>query len=215
MLHFPLHVAIASLLLLAGCDNKEANNQAPITPKSTQAPKTTQTTEAKESTQEAKSEVKENVAEVATGITQAAKETQEKVADKITNTTDELAKKLEQTAQEGQKRLEKVAQEGQERLEKVASEVKETLPEANTSEVAIVAPAKAKVCASCHGENGEKVALGKSKIINELSKQEIIDSLKGYQDGTYGGAMKAVMLGQVKNLSNEDIEELAEFYSAN
>ena len=40
-----------------------------------------------------------------------------------------------------------------------------------------------------------------------MSKQEIIDSLKGYQNGTYGGPMKGVMLGQVKKLTDADINE--------
>ena len=44
-------------------------------------------------------------------------------------------------------------------------------------------------CVACHGATGEKVALGKSKIIKDMTKAEIVASLKGYQDGTYGGAM--------------------------
>lgn len=65
-------------------------------------------------------------------------------------------------------------------------------------------------CKGCHGQNWEKVALGKSKVVKNMSKQEIIDSLKGYQNGTYGGAMKAVMLGQVKKLNDADITAIAE-----
>ncbi|OIP54552.1 MAG: cytochrome C [Helicobacteraceae bacterium CG2_30_36_10] len=64
-------------------------------------------------------------------------------------------------------------------------------------------------CAACHGANGEKVALGKSKIISDLSKAEIVLALKGYQGGTYGGAMKGLMAVQVKGLSEADIEEIA------
>ena len=65
-------------------------------------------------------------------------------------------------------------------------------------------------CVACHGANGDKVALGKSKVMTELTKDEIISSLKGYQDGTYGGPMKGVMIPQVKSLSDADIEEIAE-----
>ena len=50
-------------------------------------------------------------------------------------------------------------------------------------------------CVACHGATGEKVALGKSKIIKDMTKAEIVASLKGYQDGTYGGAMKGLMVG--------------------
>lgn len=46
-------------------------------------------------------------------------------------------------------------------------------------------------CVACHGANGEKVALGKSKIIKDMTKEDFVASLKGYQDGTYGGAQKS------------------------
>ena len=49
-------------------------------------------------------------------------------------------------------------------------------------------------CAGCHGADGEKAALGKSKIIKDMPKAEFVAALKGYQDGTYGGAMKNLMV---------------------
>lgn len=66
-----------------------------------------------------------------------------------------------------------------------------------------------KKCAGCHGATGEKAALGKSKIINTLTKKEIATALKGYQDGTYGGASKAIMKSQAAKLSETDIKEIA------
>jgi len=81
------------------------------------------------------------------------------------------------------------------------------------SAVALVATstfaADTAVCAGCHGANFEKAALGKSKIVKDLKKDEIITALKGYKDGSYGGAMKGVMKGQVAKLSDEDIEAIA------
>ncbi len=67
-----------------------------------------------------------------------------------------------------------------------------------------------KKCASCHGINGEKIALGKSKIIKDMTKAEIVSSLNGYKNGTYGGASKNIMLPQVKDLSDTDIKEISE-----
>ena len=64
-------------------------------------------------------------------------------------------------------------------------------------------------CVACHGANGEKVALGKSKIMKDMTKAEIEESLLGYQNGTYGGAMKGLMFAQVKNLSAADIKDIA------
>lgn len=63
-------------------------------------------------------------------------------------------------------------------------------------------------CAGCHGSQGEKKALGKSKVINEMSKEDLVTALNGYKDGSYGGPMKGLMKGQVANLSVEDIEVL-------
>ncbi len=67
-----------------------------------------------------------------------------------------------------------------------------------------------KKCVSCHGSAGEKAALGKSKIIKDMSKAEIVTALKGYKDGTYGGPMKGVMKGQVAALSEADIQAIAD-----
>ncbi len=69
------------------------------------------------------------------------------------------------------------------------------------------------VCSSCHGAHAEKKALGKSQIIKGWSEAKIITALQGYKNGTYGGAMKAVMKGQAAKLSDTDIKALAEYIS--
>jgi cytochrome c553 len=70
-----------------------------------------------------------------------------------------------------------------------------------------------KKCSACHGVHAEKKALGKSKVINEMSATEIATALHGYKDGTYGGPMKGLMKGQVAKLSDEDIKTLSEHIS--
>ena len=65
-------------------------------------------------------------------------------------------------------------------------------------------------CAGCHGKTFEKSALNKSKIVKDMSKADIEKALKGYKDGSYGGAMKGVMAPQAKKLSEEDIKAIAE-----
>jgi cytochrome c len=55
-----------------------------------------------------------------------------------------------------------------------------------------------------------KKALGKSKVISEMSKADIAAALHGYKDGTYGGPMKGLMKGQVAKLSDADITAIAE-----
>jgi len=71
-----------------------------------------------------------------------------------------------------------------------------------------------KKCASCHGATGEKHALNKSKVISEMSQEEIVTALTGYKDGTYGGSMKALMKGQVASYNKEQINTVAAFITA-
>ncbi|MBU1658828.1 c-type cytochrome [bacterium] len=65
-------------------------------------------------------------------------------------------------------------------------------------------------CVSCHGANGEKSALNKSKIMSDMTKAEIVAAIHGYKDGTYGGPMKGLMKGQVASLTDADITAIAE-----
>jgi cytochrome c-type protein NapB len=64
-------------------------------------------------------------------------------------------------------------------------------------------------CTGCHGQHFEKKAMGKSLIVKDMSLKDLVASLKGYKDGTYGDTMKAMMTSQVKNLSNGDIEAIS------
>ena len=58
-------------------------------------------------------------------------------------------------------------------------------------------------CKGCHGANFEKVALGKSKIVSEMTKDQVSEALIGYKNDTYGGAMKGIMKAQVVKYSDE------------
>jgi len=71
----------------------------------------------------------------------------------------------------------------------------------------------AQKCASCHGQNAEKSALGKSQVIAGWEAQKIKDALHGYQAGTYGKEMKALMQAQAKGLSDAQIEAIAKHVS--
>jgi cytochrome c553 len=69
-------------------------------------------------------------------------------------------------------------------------------------------------CAGCHGAKAEKKALGKSAVIAGWDAAKTEAALKGYKDGSYGGAMKGVMKGQVARLSDADIADLAKQIAA-
>jgi cytochrome c-type protein NapB len=72
--------------------------------------------------------------------------------------------------------------------------------------VAAFAAVNTKTCVGCHGQDFEKSAMGKSKIVKDMTKQEVSDALIGYKNDTYGGTMKAVMKNQVAKYSNEDLQ---------
>ena len=70
-----------------------------------------------------------------------------------------------------------------------------------------------KACVACHGLKADKAALGKSKIIKGWDATRISSALNGYKDGTYGGPMKALMIGQAGFLSDEEVEAVSEYIS--
>jgi len=84
----------------------------------------------------------------------------------------------------------------------VAEEKKEAPASASTT-------VNTTACAGCHGANFEKKAMGVSKIVKDLKKEEIIEALKGYKAGTFGGSMKAIMKAQVSALDDAKIEAIA------
>ena len=75
---------------------------------------------------------------------------------------------------------------------------------------AAFAGVNAAACAGCHGADFGKKALGKSKIVKDMTHAEIAKALKGYKAGTYGGPMKGVMKGQVAKYSDADLEAFAQ-----
>ena len=67
-----------------------------------------------------------------------------------------------------------------------------------------------KACTSCHGADWTKSALGKSKVVSNMTHAEIATALKGYKDGSYGGPMKGLMKGQIGKYSDADLEAFAQ-----
>jgi len=66
-------------------------------------------------------------------------------------------------------------------------------------------------CASCHGKDGKKSALNASQRIAGWPSEKTQAALHGYNDGSYGGKMKAVMKGQSQPLTDEEIVKLADY----
>lgn len=68
-------------------------------------------------------------------------------------------------------------------------------------------------CMGCHGEHGEKKALGKSAVIQGWDSQKIIDALNGYSEGLYGGPLKGMMKSQADKLDKKEKEAIAAYIS--
>jgi len=59
-------------------------------------------------------------------------------------------------------------------------------------------------CKGCHGQNFEKKALGKSKIVANMTHDEIAAQLIHYKTTTVGAEM--IMKGQVARYSDADLK---------
>ncbi|MFK5938197.1 MAG: cytochrome C [Sulfurimonas sp.] len=75
---------------------------------------------------------------------------------------------------------------------------------------ASMAAVNGKACMGCHGAHFEKKAMGKSKVVSDLTHAEVATALKGYKAGTYGGPMKGLMKGQVAKYSDADLDAFAQ-----
>lgn len=65
-------------------------------------------------------------------------------------------------------------------------------------------------CAACHGAGGAKPILPSYPIIAGQYEDYLVHALKGYRDGK---RKNAVMAGQAANLSDDQIEALADYYA--
>jgi cytochrome c len=80
-------------------------------------------------------------------------------------------------------------------------------------------PQSAASCISCHGQKGEKSALGKSKILNQMTPDEIKISLILLQSKTYealfdsfGGETRKIMRKNAQVLTENQIVEVANYF---
>ncbi len=189
--------AAAALLLFGGCEKKESESpmheKAPAV-KSEAAPEPAKAPEAAA----AASEEAVNVAE----------ETKADSREQKTQTP--IVEKVEESVAEVKEKASEITESVKEEAAAAVAAVSESVSKPKTDEAQSLYKSK---CAGCHGTKGEKHALGKSNLIAGESKALLVQKIKGYKDGTFGGAMKSIMTSQVKSLSDAQIEELAEYIS--
>lgn len=68
-----------------------------------------------------------------------------------------------------------------------------------------------KTCIVCHGAKAEKKALNRSHVIQGWDKAKLVAAMKGYQDGSYGGALKGTMKLQLKKFDDAKLDAVAEY----
>ncbi|MGD9554377.1 MAG: c-type cytochrome [Arcobacteraceae bacterium] len=163
--------------------------------------------------QEEKSNLIDKAKEEASKVAEQVKESTSTIVDEVKK---EATPMVESVKEDVTEKMEAVQAQVASATAKVSSEVEqkvEAVTQAMTPQKSKGAELYAK-CAACHGQNAEKKALGTSQIIKGWSVEQTVSSLKGYQNKTYGGNMKTIMIGQVANLSDEDIEALAQHISS-
>ena len=74
-------------------------------------------------------------------------------------------------------------------------------------------PAKAALCAACHGQNGDKPLAPNYPKINNQNVAYLVASIQAYKKGERTGGLASVMAAQAKNLTDKEINELANYYS--
>jgi|TARA_R110000796_G_scaffold224798_1_gene341099 cytochrome c553 len=73
--------------------------------------------------------------------------------------------------------------------------------------------AKSAVCSTCHGAEGIAVMPVYPNLAGQ-NAEYLVSALKAYRDKQRQGGMAAIMQMQANNLSDEDIANLAAYYSS-
>jgi len=199
--------ACVALLLLSGCGEKTEKTEEKVEVKKEVMKKTE---EAKMTKAEPVQETQSNTAikEMATDLKESTNKAIDKaavIAENISEKSSEMMTKVTAKTEVISEQVMEKAKVMKKSLDKKYNEVVNASSE-NGKKLYLK-------CAGCHGQNGEKKALGKSAVIQGWGKDQTIKALKGYKDGTYGAAMKAIMISQVRALSDENIEDLGSFIS--
>jgi cytochrome c-type protein NapB len=181
MKKFTLISAVVASLLFVGCGNNTKEATAPAAEKATEK------------------SVVEKATEAASSAVEATKEAATKAVEKTAEVAKDAKKAVEEKATEVKKAVEEKATEAKKAVTEKVADAKE----------AVAGAVDTKACAACHGVSFEKKAMNVSKIVKDMSKEDIIKALKGYKDGSYGGSMKALMKGQVASYDDAKIEAVA------
>jgi len=68
-------------------------------------------------------------------------------------------------------------------------------------------------CIGCHGQKGERKALGQSEVIQNFSEEELISALDGYKNQPADDNMEKLMKSQVQKYSDNELRDVAKYVS--
>ena len=146
----------------------------------------------------------ESTSKIADKVSQSVKE----MSDTTVAKTKEIVQSAKSVTNDAVAKTKEVAKDVADEVQISAAAVSDSLSSTNEAGKAVY-----KACASCHGNNAEKPALGKSQVIKGWSVSKVENALHGYIDGSYGGSMKAIMKGQAARLSKDELNAVAEYIS--
>ncbi len=129
-------------------------------------------------------------------------------ADEVTQSVKEIVESAKVVTVDAVDKTKEVAKDVADEVEASAAAVSESLYSTNEA-----GKTAYKACASCHGQNAEKQALGESQVIKGWSASKVEAALNGYVDGSYGSSMKAIMKGQAARLSADETKAVSEYIS--
>lgn len=82
----------------------------------------------------------------------------------------------------------------------------------SADEVPVASPAKVQVCVACHGENGIATINSYPNLAGQ-NRDYLIAALQAYKNRERNGGMAGIMQQQAALLTEQDIAEIAEYYS--
>jgi cytochrome c553 len=196
-------------LILSGCGEEEKKVEPKAEEKSTMDIVKEASSKVTQTVSKAASEVSTTVAETTKEVVEKTKPVIEQKVEEVKKAASDVSATVVETTKEVVEKTKPVVEQ---KVQEVKKAVVEVMP--NIAKKEIDAKSLYTACSACHGQNAEKAALGKSQIIKGWSSEKIIEALNGYKDGTYGGAMKGIMKGQVATKSEDEIKALAEYIAS-
>jgi len=206
--------SIVAVALFSGCGEDKKADGEQIVNQDVQSD--VLVTENKSAEEKFVDQVKKSTTEVTTKIVEESKKIADVSGDAVKSVTKKVTDKTSEVVDKTKEVTEDVmdsASDAKDKIEQSINSIVETKTIASDDSANLLEKGKAIFlrCAGCHGASAEKPALGKSKIIKGWSKEDIVKSLNGYKDGTYGGVMKGVMKSQVSSMSEDDIQSVSEY----